>query len=48
MRARFILSELAIGLRRNLSMVIAVVLTAAISLALLGGALVLNKQIQTM
>jgi cell division transport system permease protein len=47
-RARFILSELAIGLRRNLSMVIAVVLTAAISLALLGGALVLNKQIQTM
>ena len=30
MRARFVLSEMAIGLRRNLSMTIAVVLTVAI------------------
>jgi cell division transport system permease protein len=39
---------MGIGLRRNLSMVLAVVLTAAISLSLLAAALVLSKQIQTM
>ena len=48
MRLRFVLSEMSIGLRRNLSMVLAVVLTAAISLSLLAAALVLSKQIQTM
>lgn len=48
MRARFILSEMAIGLRRNLSMTIAVVLTVAISLAGLGVAWLMNAQINTM
>lgn len=48
MRTRFILSEMAIGLRRNLSMTIALVLTVAISLALLGSALLASRQIDTM
>lgn len=48
MRTRFILSEMAIGLRRNLSMTIALVLTVAISLALLGAALLASRQIDTM
>ena len=43
MRARFILSEVGIGLRRNLTMTFAVVITVAISLSLLGiGLLLLN------
>jgi cell division transport system permease protein len=48
LRTRFILSEMAIGLRRNLSMTIALVLTVAISLALLGAALLASRQIDTM
>ena len=36
MRARFLLSEVRIGLRRNLTMTFAVVVTTAISLSLLG------------
>ena len=48
MRARFVLSEMAIGLRRNLSMTIAVVLTVAISLTGLGGAWLVHKQVNTM
>jgi len=47
-RARFVLSEMAIGLRRNLSMTIAVVLTVAISLTGLGGAWLVHKQVNTM
>jgi cell division transport system permease protein len=35
-RARFVLSEMALGLRRNLTMTIAVVLTVALSMAALG------------
>ncbi len=38
MRATFILSEVGIGLRRNLTMTIAVVITFAVSLGLFGGA----------
>ena len=48
MRARFVLSEMAIGLRRNLSMTIAVVLTVAISLTTFGGAWLVHKQVNTM
>ena len=36
MRAQFILSEIGIGLRRNLTMTVAVIVTIAISLALFG------------
>lgn len=48
MRAQFVLSEIAIGLRRNLTMTIAVVLTTTISLGLLGGSLLISKQVSTM
>jgi len=47
-RASFVLSEMGIGLRRNLSMTIAVVLTVAISLTGLGGAWLVHKQVNTM
>ena len=39
MRARLIMSEVGIGLRRNLTMTIALVITFSVSLALLGMAL---------
>ena len=48
MRAQFVLSEIGIGLRRNLTMTIAVVVTVAISLALFGAGLLINKQVETM
>jgi cell division transport system permease protein len=48
MKARFILSEVGIGLRRQLTMTIAVIVTVAISLALLGIGLLANSQVQVM
>jgi len=48
LRTRFVLSEMAIGLRRNLSMTIAVVLTVAISLTGLGGAWLVHRQVNAM
>ena len=48
MRARFILSEVGIGLRRNLTMTFAVVITVAISLSLLGIGLLSNAQVRVM
>ncbi len=48
MRAQFVLSEIGIGLRRNLTMTIAVVVTVAISLALFGSALLIRKQVDAM
>lgn len=48
MRARFILSEIGIGLRRNLTMTVAVVVTVAISLALFGAGLLLRDQVSAM
>jgi cell division transport system permease protein len=48
MRAQFVLSEIGIGLRRNLTMTIAVVVTTAISLALLGAGLLVQSQVNTM
>ncbi|MDP9846386.1 permease-like cell division protein FtsX [Streptosporangium lutulentum] len=48
MRANFIFSEVWIGLRRNLTMTIAVVVTVAIGMALLGVGLMINSQISSM
>ena len=48
MRAQFVLSEIGIGLRRNLTMTIAVVVTVAISLALFGSGLLIRAQVETM
>ena len=48
MRARFLLSEVRIGLRRNLTMTFAVVITVAISLSLLGIGLLANAQVTAM
>jgi len=47
-RTRFIMSETWLGLVRNLSMTIALILTVTVSLALLGAALLASKQINTM
>ncbi|MBV2362122.1 permease-like cell division protein FtsX [Streptomonospora nanhaiensis] len=48
MRAQFVLSEIWIGLRRNLTMTVAVIVTVAISLALFGGGLLINQQVTQM
>jgi cell division transport system permease protein len=48
MRARFLLSEVRIGLRRNLTMTFAVIVTVAISLSLLGIGLLSNSQVAAM
>jgi cell division transport system permease protein len=48
MRVRFILSEMVIGMRRNLTLTVTVVLTVAISLGLLGGAWLLRQQVSAM
>ncbi|MBO3745016.1 permease-like cell division protein FtsX [Streptosporangiaceae bacterium NEAU-GS5] len=45
MRANFIFSEVWIGLRRNLTMTIAVVVTVAVGMALLGIGLMINSQV---
>jgi len=48
MRAGFLLSEVRIGLRRNLTMTFAVIVTNAISLSLLGIGLLSNAQVNAM
>ena len=48
MRARFVLSEVGNGLRRNLTMTIAVIITVGVSLALFGVALLVRSQVDTM
>jgi cell division transport system permease protein len=45
MRASFVLSEVLTGLRRNVTMTIAMILTTAISLAMLGGGLLFVRLI---
>jgi cell division transport system permease protein len=47
-RAQFVASEIWIGLRRNLTMTIASVLTAAISLSLFGASLMVRNQVNVM
>lgn len=48
MRLKFILSEVGVGLRRNLTMTIAMILTTAISLGLLGAGLLIKREIDAM
>ncbi|CAN5521428.1 permease-like cell division protein FtsX [soil metagenome] len=45
MRASFLMSGVATGLRRNVSMTVALVLSTGISLAFLGGAFLIGKEI---
>jgi cell division transport system permease protein len=45
MRATFILSEIGIGLRRNLTMTLALIITTGVSLAFLGAAVLFNQQV---
>jgi cell division transport system permease protein len=48
MRAAFVASEVKIGIRRNLTMTFAVMITVAISLTLLGIGLLANSQVRVM
>jgi cell division transport system permease protein len=48
MRGQFVLSEIGIGLRRNLTMTFAVIVSVALSLALLGGSLLASDQVSAM
>lgn len=48
MRGQFVVSEIWIGLRRNLTMTIAVIVTVAISLALFGLGLTIRSQVNAM
>jgi cell division transport system permease protein len=48
MRAHFVLSEIGVGLRRNLTMTFAVIVSVALSLSLLGGSLLANQQVNSM
>ncbi|MFF4259045.1 permease-like cell division protein FtsX [Streptomyces sp. NPDC001663] len=48
MRAQFVLSEIGVGLRRNLTMTFAVIVSVALSLALFGGSLLMSDQVTTM
>lgn len=48
MRAKFVLGEVGTGLRRNLTMTVAVIITVAVSLGLFGGALLVRAQVDQM
>lgn len=48
MRYRLVLSEMFVGLRRNLSLSLAVVVTVGVSLVLVGAALMVSKQVDKM
>ena len=48
MRSQFVLSEIWIGLRRNLTMTVAVVVTMTVSLTLVGAGLLVRKQVDVM
>jgi cell division transport system permease protein len=48
MRARYILSEVMVGLWRNVTMTIAMIITMGVSLTMLGASLVLYQQINSM
>ncbi|MFF0202127.1 permease-like cell division protein FtsX [Streptomyces sp. NPDC005017] len=48
MRAQFVLSEIGVGLRRNLTMTFAVVVSVALSLALFGSTLLMSDQVTNM
>lgn len=48
MRLRFILSEVWIGLRRNLAMAVSVIIVTFVSLTFVGGAMLLQKQVSSL
>ena len=48
MRFRFVLGEVWTGLRRNLTMTIALIVTIAVSLALFGAGLLVRQQVAQM
>ena len=48
MRAKYVLSEVMIGLWRNVTMTIAMIITMAVSLTMLGASLVMYHQIDEM
>jgi cell division transport system permease protein len=48
MRVRFVLGEVLTGIRRNLTMTVAVVITVAVSLALFGAGLMVRSQVDLM
>jgi cell division transport system permease protein len=48
MRARFVLGEVGTGLRRNLTMTFAVIITVGVSLTLFGVSLLVRAQVDTM
>jgi cell division transport system permease protein len=48
MRAQFVVSEIGVGLRRNLTMTFAVIVSVALSLALFGGSLLMSDQVNQM
>ncbi|NYI06211.1 permease-like cell division protein FtsX [Allostreptomyces psammosilenae] len=48
MRAQFVLSEILVGLRRNLTMTFAVIVSVALSLALAGAGLLVREQVSQM
>lgn len=48
MRAQFVMSEIGVGLRRNLTMTFAVIISVALSLALFGGSLLMRDQVSEM
>ncbi len=48
MRGRFVFSEVGTGMRRNLTMTAATVITVAVSLTMLGGALLTRAQVDQM
>jgi cell division transport system permease protein len=48
MRAQFVLSEIGVGLRRNLTMTFAVIVSVALSLALAGGSWLAREQVSHM
>jgi cell division transport system permease protein len=48
MRAKYILSEVMVGLWRNVTMTVAMIITMAVSLTMLGASLVMYKQVNDM
>src|SRR5205814_9988414 len=48
MRLKYVLSEVMVGLWRNVTMTVAMIITMAVSLTMLGASLVMYKQIDQM
>lgn len=48
MRAQFVMSEIGVGLRRNLTMTFAVIISVGLSLALFGGSMLMREQVSSM